>query len=104
MYIAAFAPDAGESPGQMSQEIPPAAQSCVTPVYGLTEAAGHPHNVARGTYFTENGLLQPAPAPRFQGTPAPGPTPAPVIGTHTREVLTEIGLDKDAIDSLAPRA
>ena len=79
-------------------------QSCVTPVYGLTEAATHPHNVARGTYYTENGLLQPAPAPRFLGTPAAGPTPAPVIGTHTREVLTELGFDAETVDALAPKS
>ncbi|MFI1018655.1 CaiB/BaiF CoA transferase family protein [Streptomyces sp. NPDC020965] len=78
--------------------------SCVTPVYGLTEAASHPHNVARGTYYTEDGLLQPAPAPRFQGTPAATPRPAPVVGAHTREVLTEVGLGADAVDALVPKA
>ena len=67
-------------------------ESCVTPVYGLTEAATHPHNLARGTYYTENGLLQPAPAPRYLGTPAATPQPAPLIGAHTREVLGELGL------------
>ncbi|MEU0990373.1 CaiB/BaiF CoA-transferase family protein [Streptomyces sp. NPDC005953] len=79
-------------------------QSCVTPVYGLTEAATHPHNVARGTYYTENGLLQPAPAPRFHGTPAATPRPAPVIGAHTVEVLTEVGLHTDVVNALAPKA
>ncbi|MEU5397874.1 CaiB/BaiF CoA-transferase family protein [Streptomyces sp. NPDC005963] len=79
-------------------------QSCVTPVYGLTEAAAHPHNVARGTYYTENGLLQPAPAPRFHGTPATTPRAAPLVGAHTREVLTEIGLHPDAVDALVPKA
>lgn len=77
--------------------------SCVTPVYGMTEAATHPHNVARGTYYTEGGLLQPAPAPRLQGTPAPVPRPARVIGSDTREVLTGIGLAADAVDALVPR-
>ncbi|MFI5750730.1 CoA transferase [Streptomyces sp. NPDC051644] len=77
-------------------------QSCVTPVYGLTEAAGHPHNIARGTYYTENGLLQPAPAPRYQGTPAATPRPAPAIGTHTREVLEEVGMAASTIDTPVP--
>ncbi|MFG2613966.1 CaiB/BaiF CoA transferase family protein [Streptomyces anulatus] len=78
-------------------------QSCVTPVYGLTEAAGHPHNVARGTYYRENGVLQPAPAPRFQGTPAATPRPAPVVGADTRDVLVEAGLDASAVDGLTPK-
>jgi alpha-methylacyl-CoA racemase len=38
-------------------------EACVTPVLSLTEAARHPHNVARGTFAGEP--LQPAPAPRF---------------------------------------
>ncbi|MEU5974833.1 CaiB/BaiF CoA-transferase family protein [Streptomyces sp. NPDC047315] len=77
-------------------------ESCVTPVYGLTEAARHPHNEARGTYYTEDGLLQPAPAPRFAATPPDRPRPAPLIGAHTREVLHEIGLDAAAVDALTP--
>jgi alpha-methylacyl-CoA racemase len=79
-------------------------ESCVTPVYGLTEAAIYPHNLARGTYLTEGGLLQPAPAPRYLGTPAATPRPAPRIGADTRDVLTEIGLDDAAVDALAPGA
>ncbi|MER5951879.1 CaiB/BaiF CoA-transferase family protein [Streptomyces sp. NPDC001904] len=78
-------------------------QACVTPVYGLTEAASHPHNVARGTYYTDDGVLQPAPAPRFLGTPAGTPRRAPVVGTHTRDVLAEAGLDAAAVDALAPQ-
>ncbi|MER5863181.1 alpha/beta hydrolase [Kitasatospora sp. NPDC002040] len=31
VYVAAFAPDAGESPGQLSQEVPPAALANLTP-------------------------------------------------------------------------
>jgi alpha-methylacyl-CoA racemase len=44
---------------------------CFAPVLSLTEAPQHPHNVARGTFVEDGGLVQPAPAPRFQGTPAP---------------------------------
>ncbi|MFG3168574.1 CaiB/BaiF CoA transferase family protein [Streptomyces sp. NPDC048200] len=79
-------------------------QACVTPVYGLTEAAHHPHNVARGTYYTDGGVLQPAPAPRFLGTPAGTPGRAPVVGAHTREVLAEVGLDATKMDALASSA
>ncbi len=43
--------------------------ACVTPVLTLAEAARHPHNAARGT-FVQQGVVQAAPAPRFDGTPA----------------------------------
>ena len=43
--------------------------ACATVVLGLAEAAGHPHNVARGTFVRDQGVLQPAPAPRFSRTP-----------------------------------
>ena len=43
--------------------------ACVAPVLSLTEAPGHPHNVARATFETHAGLRQPAPAPRFSATP-----------------------------------
>jgi alpha-methylacyl-CoA racemase len=44
---------------------------CFAPVLGLAEAPKHPHNVARGTFIEAAGIVQPAPAPRFSGTPAP---------------------------------
>lgn len=44
---------------------------CFAPVLSLTEAPDHPHNVARGTFVEAGGIKQPAPAPRFVGTPAP---------------------------------
>lgn len=43
--------------------------ACVTPVLTTAEAARHPHNAARGT-FVQQGVVQAAPAPRFDGTPA----------------------------------
>lgn len=46
---------------------------CFAPVLSLTEAPEHPHNAQRGTFLTVDGLLQPAPAPRFSATPAPEP-------------------------------
>ncbi|MFC5371563.1 CaiB/BaiF CoA transferase family protein [Brevundimonas faecalis] len=44
-------------------------EACVTPVLSLEEAPLHPHNQARGT-FVESGVVQPAPAPRFDGAAA----------------------------------
>ena len=44
---------------------------CFAPVLTLAEAPLHPHNVARGTFVEAGGIVQPAPAPRFLGTPAP---------------------------------
>jgi alpha-methylacyl-CoA racemase len=43
--------------------------ACVTPVHDLIQAAGHPHLRARGTLPSVDGVLQPAPAPRFSRTP-----------------------------------
>jgi alpha-methylacyl-CoA racemase len=44
---------------------------CFAPVLSLAEAPQHPHNVARGTFIEVDGVIQPAPAPRFGATPAP---------------------------------
>ena len=38
-------------------------------VLTMDEAAEHPHLQARGTIVEDDGLLQPAPAPRFSRTP-----------------------------------
>jgi alpha-methylacyl-CoA racemase len=46
------------------------ADACATPVLGLDEGPHHPHNVARRTFVEADGILQPAPAPRFSRTPA----------------------------------
>lgn len=47
---------------------------CFAPVLSLREAPRHPHNVARGTFVEDGGMVMPAPAPRFLGTPAPQPS------------------------------
>ncbi len=48
---------------------------CFAPVLSLGEAPKHPHNLARGTFIEAAGITQPAPAPRFSGTPAPAVRP-----------------------------
>ena len=58
--------------------------ACVTPVLTGAEAARHPHNAARGT-FVDPGVVQAAPAPRFNGTPAePAAATAPISLSEAR--------------------
>jgi alpha-methylacyl-CoA racemase len=49
--------------------------ACVTPVLSPWEAHRHPHAVARSSFVEVDGVLQPAPAPRFSRTPAGTPEP-----------------------------
>ena len=68
-----------------------ASDACVAPVLGWDEAPRHPHLSARETFVHHGGRLQPAPAPRFSGTPAGLGLPPPHPGQHTDEVLRELG-------------
>jgi len=49
---------------------------CFAPVLSMDEAHAHPHNVARDAFIEVGGMVQPGPAPRFQGTPLAKPVPA----------------------------
>ena len=66
--------------------------ACVSAVLSSREAAVHPHVVSRGSLVTVQGVLQPAPAPRFSRTPSELRRPPPESGAHTEEVLLEWGL------------
>ena len=72
--------------------------ACVAPVLPLTEAAEHPHLRARGVYVDRDGVLQPAPAPRFSRTAATLTTGPTAPGGQTREALEAWGVgDVDAL-------
>ena len=64
---------------------------CVAPVLRYGEALGHPHIAARQTYVSIDDVLQPAPAPRFDRTPATLDRPPAPAGHHTDEVLVAAG-------------
>jgi len=66
--------------------------ACVAPVLTASEAREHPHISARGTLVERDGVVQPAPAPRFSRTPATLPAPAPAPGADTRAVLSDWGV------------
>lgn len=50
--------------------------ACFAPVLDWDEAPLHEHNVARGTFTELDGVVQPAPAPRFSLTQLSSPRPA----------------------------
>jgi alpha-methylacyl-CoA racemase len=69
------------------------ADACVAPVLSWQEAAQHPQLAGRGVYREAHGVTQPAPAPRFSGSPWSFPgRPPPLPGEHTRAALSEWGL------------
>ncbi|ROR92835.1 alpha-methylacyl-CoA racemase [Nocardioides aurantiacus] len=67
--------------------------ACVAPVVTLTEARTHPHMAAREVFVEHEGVVQPAPAPRFSRTPSTlSLPPAPEPGHLTREALVAWGV------------
>jgi alpha-methylacyl-CoA racemase len=73
---------------------------CFAPVLTMAEAAEHPHLKARGTIVTDNGVTQPAPAPRFSRTPGAIQRPPAWPGQHTDELLADWGFAPDAVAQL----
>lgn len=74
--------------------------ACLTPVLTPWEAVDHPHNKARGTFVRVDGVPQPAPAPRFDRTPPEPPTAPVPAGSNTTEILVDLGLTEEEINSL----
>ena len=73
---------------------------CFAPVLSLNEAPEHPHNAARGTYVNVDGLVQPAPAPRFDRTPSAVRHGNRPLGSDTDDVLREAGFEGAEIEAL----
>ncbi|WP_299354878.1 CaiB/BaiF CoA-transferase family protein [uncultured Shimia sp.] len=63
--------------------------ACVAPVLSPVEASHAPHMQSRDVWQSPDGVLQPAPAPRFDGRAAPL-KPACKRGEHTAEILAEL--------------
>jgi alpha-methylacyl-CoA racemase len=71
--------------------------ACFAPVLTLEEAPAHPHNAARGSFVEVDGIVQPAPAPRFSRTPAAKPTPPEEPGERGVRSLAQWGLSEAEI-------
>jgi alpha-methylacyl-CoA racemase len=73
---------------------------CFAPVLDLDEAPKHPHNLARETFITIDGVVQPAPAPRFSVTPGAVQGPPAATGADTEAALSDWGFSQEAIAAL----
>ncbi len=68
---------------------------CFAPVLDLDEAPAHPHNQARQTFVEIDGIVQPAPAPRFSRTAPEIQRPSSTLGDHATTVWRDWGLDAE---------
>jgi alpha-methylacyl-CoA racemase len=77
-----------------------ATDACYAPVLSMAEAPAHPHNKERNVFIQVDGLTQPAPAPRYSGTPNATPTMAGEPGADGASILAGLGYDAGAIAAL----
>jgi len=74
---------------------------CFAPVLDFEEAKDHPHLSARGTLIEIDGVVQPAPGPRFSRTPAGRPNaPSEPSLTNAKEILSDWLADSAIQDCL----
>jgi alpha-methylacyl-CoA racemase len=76
------------------------AEVCFAPVLDLDEARDFEQNRDRGVFVEHDGVVQPAPAPRFDRTPSAIRSPSPAPGEHTREALADWGFAPAELDQL----
>jgi len=77
--------------------------ACVAPILELNEVNNHLHNRERGLLIELDGLIQPAPAPRLSRTPGMANRPGSPRGTHSREVLEDLGYEPKEVDAFLAR-
>jgi alpha-methylacyl-CoA racemase len=77
---------------------------CIAPVMSMSEAPDHPHLRARETFVVRDGVVQPAPAPRFSRTPGAIQRSPPTPGEHTEAVLSDWGFSADELAALREAA
>jgi alpha-methylacyl-CoA racemase len=74
--------------------------ACFSPVLDMDECVKHPHNVARKTYVEVDGVMNPAPAPRFSATPSELRKLPPAVGEDTDVSLADWGFSVEEVESL----
>ena len=73
---------------------------CFAPVLSMNEAPLHPHNQQRGSFFTQDGVVQPSPAPKFSRTPAAQPESPAMAGQDNEVVMLRLGYSVEEIGAL----
>jgi len=73
---------------------------CFAPVLAMSEAPEHSHNKSRGVFIEFEGAMQPAPAPRFDRTPAEIQCGPSAPGAQTGECLEAWGIEPARIEAL----
>ena len=73
---------------------------CFAPVLSIFEAPDHPHNKARNSFVSIDGVVQPAPAPRFSRTKPEISHGARRPGEDSAAVLKDCGFSAQEIKSL----
>ena len=73
---------------------------CFAPVLNILDAPKHPANIARNTYIEVDGLVQPAPAPRFGRTPSEVRHGGHDVGQDTDAILMEMGFGEQELAGL----
>lgn len=75
--------------------------ACVSPVLDMDESANTPLSTSRGMFVTLDGVVSPAPAPRFSRTPSEVMGPPVDARKDTRGALRAWGFEESRIDTLA---
>jgi alpha-methylacyl-CoA racemase len=74
--------------------------ACFAPVLDMDECVRHPHHVARKAYIEFDGVLNPAPAPRFSDTPSDIRKAPPAPGEDTDAALLDWKFSRAEIAAL----
>ena len=74
--------------------------ACFAPVLSMKDAPQHLHMQARGIFIEVDGVVQPAPAPRFSRTVPGTPTPPQAINRENTDAALAMWIKPEEIAAL----